>query len=78
MNNAMQFVQCCEHTYMILFELEGISLLRHEDPVESLLGVVVDRPVHPFGDLHESRLPSASRPVYVRRLCNCVDMGWNT
>ena len=62
---------------MILLELEGISLLRHEDPVESLLEVVIDWPVHPFGDLHESRLPDASRPVYVRR-CNCVGMRWNT
>ena len=77
MNNTMQLVQCSEHTYKILFELEGISFLCHEDPVESLLDVIVDRHVHPFGDLHESRLPSASRPVYVR-MCNHVDMGWNT
>ena len=76
-NSAMPFVQYCEHTYMILFELEGISLLRHEDPVESLLEVVSGWPVHPFGDLHESQLPDASRPVYVRR-CNCAGMGWNT
>ncbi len=77
MNNAMQLVQCSEHTYKILFELKGISLLRHGDPVEALLDMIVDRHVHPFGDLHESRLPGASRPVYVRRY-NCVDMGWNT
>ena len=73
----MQLVQCSEHTYKILLELEGISLLRHEDPVESLLDVIVDRRVHPFGDLHESRLPGASRPMYVR-MCNYVDMGWST
>ena len=76
MSNSMQHVQCSEHIYKIL-ELECISFLRHEDPVESLLEVIVDRYVHPFGDLHESRLPGAIRPVYVR-LCNCVDMGWNT
>ena len=77
MSNTMQLVQCSEHTYKILFELEGISLLRHEDPVESLLEVVVDRPMHSFSELHESRLPGASLPMYVR-MCNCVDMGWNT
>ena len=71
MNNTMQLVQCSEHIYKIL-ELECISFLRHEDPVESLLEVVVDRCVHPFGDLHESRLPGASLPMYVG-MCDYVD-----
>ena len=61
MNSAMPFVQCCEHTYMILFELEGISLLRQEDLVESLLEVVVDRPMHSMCDRHESRFPDVDR-----------------
>ena len=76
MNNTMQLVQCSEYIYKIL-ELECISFLRHEDPVESLLEVVVDRHMHPFSDLHESRLPGASLPMYVG-MCNYVDMGWNT
>ena len=76
MSNTMQLVQCSEHIYKIL-ELECIAFLRHEDPVESLLEVVVDRCVHPLSDLHESRLLGASRPVYVR-MRNYVHMGWNT
>ena len=46
---------------MILFELEGISLLRHEDLVESILEVVVDWPMHSMCDRHESRFPDVDR-----------------
>ena len=73
MSNTMQHVQCREHIYKIL-ELECIAFLRSEDPVESLLEVVVDRCVHPLSDLHESRLPGASLPMCME-MCNYVDMG---
>ena len=69
----MQHGQCREHIYKIL-ELECIAFLRSEDPVESLLEVVVDRCVQQLSDLHESRLPGASLPMCME-MCNYVDMG---
>ena len=60
-NSALPFVQYCEHICMILFELEGISLLRHEDLVEPFFQMVVDWSVHRLCDRDQSRFPDVER-----------------